>query len=69
MSMLTFYVNRAGKGLGAARRRILDAAKNELRLAYGRPERSRRVKVPRGAGQPSRKATARSGSKARTSRK
>jgi hypothetical protein len=69
MSMLTFYVNRAGKGLAAARLRVLDAAKDELRLAYGRPTRSQRVKVPRRAGQASRKATAVSGSKARESRK
>jgi hypothetical protein len=37
MSMLTFYVNRAGKQLSAARRRVLDAAKDELRAIYGRP--------------------------------
>jgi hypothetical protein len=36
MSMLTFYVNRAGKGLSAERLRVLDAAKQELRAAYGR---------------------------------
>jgi hypothetical protein len=47
MSMLTFYVNRAGKGLSAERRRILDAAKDELRRAFGRPPRVSRVKAPR----------------------
>jgi hypothetical protein len=36
MSMLTFYVNRAGKHLSIARRRILEAAKDELRAIYGR---------------------------------
>ena len=40
MSMLTFYINRAGKHLSAERRRVLDAAKNELRAIYGRPTRS-----------------------------
>jgi hypothetical protein len=36
MSMLTFYINRAGDGLPANRRRILEAAKGELRAAFGR---------------------------------
>jgi hypothetical protein len=36
MSMLTFYVNRAGKKLPAARRRTLQAAKGELRALFGR---------------------------------
>ncbi|HET7240292.1 MAG TPA: DUF3175 domain-containing protein [Gemmatimonadales bacterium] len=40
MSMLTFYINRAGKSLGAAQRRRLEAAKDELRL-YRRAPRSR----------------------------
>jgi hypothetical protein len=35
MSMLTFYMNRAGKNLPATRRRVLDAAKDELRRLYG----------------------------------
>jgi hypothetical protein len=36
MSMLTFYINRAGKGLSAARRKKLDRAKEELRKAFHR---------------------------------
>jgi len=36
MSMLTFYINRAGKNLDAARRRKLDAAKDELREQFHR---------------------------------
>ena len=36
MSMLTFEINRAGKNLSAERRRILEAAKGELRKAFGR---------------------------------
>ena len=39
MSMLTFYVNRAGKSLSAAQRRRLEAAKDELRKLYHRPPR------------------------------
>ncbi|AGH50000.1 MULTISPECIES: DUF3175 domain-containing protein [Sphingomonadales] len=37
MSMLTFYINRAGKQLPASRRRTLNEAKDELRKAFGRP--------------------------------
>jgi Protein of unknown function (DUF3175) len=36
MSMLTFYINRAGKDLPAARRRVLERAKGELRKVFGR---------------------------------
>lgn len=36
MSMLNFEINRAGKGLTAERRRILENAKAELRRAFGR---------------------------------
>src|SRR5690242_20496672 len=31
MSMLTFYINRAGKSLSAGRKKTLEAAKGELR--------------------------------------
>ena len=36
MSMLNFEINRAGRGLSAARRQVLNRAKIELRKAYGR---------------------------------
>lgn len=36
MSMLTFYINRAGRGLTASQRRVLERAKDELRRAFGR---------------------------------
>ena len=36
MSMLTFYINRAGKNLPAERRRTLMRAKDELRRQFGR---------------------------------
>ncbi len=39
MSMLTFYINRAGKNLPARRKHILEKAKNELRGLCGRPPR------------------------------
>jgi hypothetical protein len=35
LSMLTFYINRAGRGLCDERRRTLEAAKVELRKAFG----------------------------------
>ncbi len=42
MSMLTFYVNRAGRKLPARRRARLEAAKDELRALFGRPRRARK---------------------------
>jgi hypothetical protein len=39
MSMLNFYVNRAGKKLPPQRREILEEAKEELRRLYGKPRR------------------------------
>jgi hypothetical protein len=36
MSMLNFYINRAGRNLGASQRRVLDRAKTELRKQFGR---------------------------------
>lgn len=41
MSMLTFYVNRAGRTLGARRRAVLERAKRELRRLFDQPERAR----------------------------
>ncbi|THD55525.1 DUF3175 domain-containing protein [Phenylobacterium sp.] len=37
MSMLTFYLNRAGRNLPAARKRTLEEAKDELRKDFRRP--------------------------------
>jgi hypothetical protein len=37
MSMLTFYINRAGKSLSPTRRRRLERAKDELRRLFKRP--------------------------------
>ena len=36
LSMLTFYINRAGKNLPAGRRKTLERAKGELRRQFGR---------------------------------
>ena len=40
MSMLTFYINRAGKQLAPEQRDRLEAAKDELRVLFGRPRRN-----------------------------
>jgi hypothetical protein len=36
LSMLVFYINRAGKNLPARRRKTLEQAKSELRKLFGR---------------------------------
>ena len=36
MSMLNFYINRAGKNLDSGRKKILNDAKEELRRLFGR---------------------------------
>jgi len=41
MSMLVFYINRAGKNLSEADRTRLEKAKDELRKAFGREPRNR----------------------------
>ncbi len=41
MSMLTFYINRAGKQLPATQRARLEAAKDELRDLFGKRRRGR----------------------------
>ena len=38
MSMLTFFINRAGRNLRAGQKRILQRAKTELRKTFGRIE-------------------------------
>jgi hypothetical protein len=38
MSMLNFYINRAGRHLSPARKRVLERAKPELRKAFGSDE-------------------------------
>lgn len=36
MSMLNFYINRAGKNLPASQKRVLNQAKAELRQQFGK---------------------------------
>src|SRR5919197_1400838 len=36
MSMLNFYINRAGKNLPKSRKQILERSKDELRALFGR---------------------------------
>ena len=42
MSMLVFYINRAGKNLDAGQLQVLERAKDELRILYGRPPQRQR---------------------------
>jgi hypothetical protein len=39
MSMLNFYLNRAGGGLTARQKKVLERAKDELRKLFGREPR------------------------------
>jgi len=39
MSMLTFYINRGGKNLGDRQKQILEKAKDELRILFGRDQK------------------------------
>ncbi|WOX05758.1 DUF3175 domain-containing protein [Microbulbifer pacificus] len=39
MSMLTFYINRAGDNLPEERKKVLEQAKDELRVLFGRPRK------------------------------
>jgi hypothetical protein len=41
MSMLNFYINRAGKNLPEKQKRILERAKDELRDVFGRTREAR----------------------------
>ena len=41
MSMLTFYMNRAGDSLDDERREVLERAKDELRALYDRPRKNK----------------------------
>jgi hypothetical protein len=40
MSMLTFYVNRAGRNLPKKQKKVLEDAKDELRVAFGRERKA-----------------------------
>jgi len=53
MSMLNFYINRAGRTLPQAQHKRLEAAKDELRALYDRPRRGPR---PAGSRRPRRDA-------------
>src|SRR5437773_2564076 len=43
MSMLNFHINRGGKGLSRSQRKVLEAAKGELRKLYGRKPHARKT--------------------------
>ena len=39
MSMLNFYINRAGRNLPQSRKKVLERAKGELRRLFGKDEK------------------------------
>lgn len=41
MSMLTFYINRAGKNLSSSQKKVLEKSKEKLRKAFGREPESK----------------------------
>jgi len=47
ISMLNFYINRAGRGLNASQKRVLERAKGELRKAFGREPQARTARSRR----------------------
>ncbi|HEY0382199.1 MAG TPA: DUF3175 domain-containing protein [Candidatus Elarobacter sp.] len=57
MSMLTFYINRAGKNLPAARKKILEDAKQVLREEFG-PQTASGTRKKSAAKAPARKKAA-----------
>lgn len=49
MSMLTFYINRAGTQLSSMQKSRLERAKDELRALYHKPPRRKRATTRRGS--------------------
>jgi hypothetical protein len=41
ISMITFYINRGGKGLSASKKRVLERAKNSLKRRAGKAKASK----------------------------
>ena len=56
MSMLVFYINRAGKGLSKAEKQKLEKAKDELRALYGKAGASKAKKKKKRKRRKKRKA-------------
>ena len=44
LSMLTFYINRGGKNLSAARKKKLERAKDELKKLFGKVDKPKKTK-------------------------
>lgn len=49
MSMLNFYINRAGHNLPQTRKRVLERAREQLRILFGRSEGPQRPSHRRAA--------------------
>ena len=59
MSMLTFYINRAGKNLPAGRKKILEDAKQVLREEFGPKTAAKTARKPPARKKAARKKTVR----------
>jgi hypothetical protein len=57
MSMLSFFINRAGRTLPAKRKATLEAAKGELRREFGRDDAPTPKDKPKKKRAPKKKAT------------
>ena len=55
MSMLVFYINRAGKGLSETERQKLEKAKDELRALYGKDAKAKKKRAKKKKSKKSRK--------------
>jgi hypothetical protein len=66
MSMLNFYINRAGKNMPKKQLDVLERAKDELRIAYGREPKG--VKRSAGKARARIRSSRSTKSKARSSR-
>jgi len=69
MSMLTFHINRGGKGMSASQRRVLERAKDELRKLYGREPAKRMQHGAERSKTRASPAVRRSGSRAQPARR
>ncbi len=67
MSMLSFFINRGGKNLPAKQKRVLERAKDELRIAFGRKPKGRSVSGSRARRTTQRTSTRRKTPKTRAS--
>ena len=69
MSMLNFFINRGGKNLSAKQKRVLEQAKDELRIAFGREPKGKAASRSETRRPARRTSTRRKTSKSRASQR